>query len=57
MRILIFDWLLVTFIIFGFSYFVDRIHKEQTIRWSGRFVWCSIVSAVVLAFIVFLERL
>lgn len=57
MRILIFDWLLVTFIIFGFSYFVDRIHKEQTIKWSGRFVWCSIVSAVVLAFIVFLERL
>ena len=57
MRILILDWLLVSAIIFGFYYFVDKVHKRESIKWTSRFAWCGITSAAILAFIVFLERL
>lgn len=57
MRILFFDWLLISLIVFGFYYFVDKVHKRESIKWTSRFAWCGALSAVLLAFIVFLERL
>ena len=50
-------WLFYTTSLFVFYYFVDKVQKKETAKWTGRFAWCGILTAMVLGIIVFLERL
>ena len=54
---LVLTWAVITAIITALKYVVDRQTKEELGKWSLRILWSGFVTAVVLMFIVFLERL
>ena len=54
---LILTWAVITAIITAFKYIIDRQTKEELGKWSLRITWAGMLTAVMLAFIVFLERL
>ena len=57
MRALIIDWFICSLVLFGFYYFVDKVQKKETAKWTSRFAWCGAVVAIVIGLIVTLERL
>jgi len=54
---LFFMWAVLTAILFGFYYFVERVQKKETAKWTSRVAWCGTVTALILCGIIFLERL
>ena len=54
---LILTWLFFSGTLFGFYYFVDKIQKKETAKWTSRFAWCGTVVALIFGLIIFLERL
>ena len=54
---LVLVWLISSVLLFSFYYFVDKVQKQETAKWTSRFAWCGFVTAVMLGVIIFLERL
>ena len=50
-------WAVLTAVLFGFYYFVERVQKKETAKWTSRAAWCGTVTALILCGIIFLERL
>ena len=54
---LILAWLFLTVLLFGVRYFIDTKTKAEAMHWGIRFAVQGVIVAVILSFIIFLERL
>lgn len=49
-------WAVLTGVLFGFYYFVDRVQKKETAKWVNRLIWCGVLPAIGIAGAIFFER-